>query len=137
MIAEVKELLSLIEKVPQMALNVLAGFAIYKLIIYLSSTGAIITTIRFIINKAYDYAIRPRPPVEHVWVWNFLKFESEQTAARAVDVLSSIAKNSNDGLFGGSRRIIGREHVDFIELAIKQKLDRDAGALNVNRHQTP
>lgn len=58
MIEELKVLLDMLGNVDNIALYVLGGFALYKLIVYLSSAGAIIFTIKLISGYVHDIAIK-------------------------------------------------------------------------------
>lgn len=58
MIDELKQLLTMIQDVPDMVLHVLLGFAIYKIIIFLGTSAGIYGTIRLGINKWHDYKIK-------------------------------------------------------------------------------
>ena len=60
MIEELKQLLNVVEKMPEMVLWVIAGFGIYKLVVYLSTTGAIYITLRLLIEKIHDAKTRPQ-----------------------------------------------------------------------------
>lgn len=59
MMEEIKELLHLIEKIPSLTLWILGGFGVYKLVMYLSTTGAIVLISKLAINKGHDYLTRP------------------------------------------------------------------------------
>jgi len=61
MMEEVKEILHLIEKLPHMALWVLGGFALYKLITYASLVGSVTMIVRLAILKGFEAYINPRP----------------------------------------------------------------------------
>jgi hypothetical protein len=58
MITEIKELLTLIQGVPDMVLHVLVGFGIYKLVIFLGTSAGIYGTLRLAINKIHDFQIK-------------------------------------------------------------------------------
>lgn len=60
MIDEFKQLLVLVEKIPTITLWVLAGFALFKLIVYLSTTGSVVFVSKLLIEKIHDAVTRPR-----------------------------------------------------------------------------
>jgi hypothetical protein len=61
---EIKEVLHMIEKLPEITLWVLGGFAVYKLVTYLSTMGAFVVVTKLAINKAYDAWAIPRDKVK-------------------------------------------------------------------------
>lgn len=60
MIDELKQLLTMVQNLPDMVLHVLLGFAVYKLIMWLSSVGAAVTLTKFAITKWHDWATREK-----------------------------------------------------------------------------
>jgi len=66
MIDELKDLIKLLGEIPEMALWVLAGFAIYKTFVFSSVTGALYYGFRFLTEKVHDALIRPT-----VTAWEF------------------------------------------------------------------
>jgi hypothetical protein len=61
MIEELRQLLTMIEKMPEMVLHVIFAFGIYKLVMYLSTTGAVVMLVRLAILKLHDYMTQPVP----------------------------------------------------------------------------
>jgi hypothetical protein len=59
MIDELKQILTMVEKVPETVLWVLFGFAVYKLVVWLSATGATVMLVKLAIDKLHDYLVRP------------------------------------------------------------------------------
>ncbi len=60
MIEELKLLLDQMKNVPDVALWILGGFMAYKLITYLSATGAIIVVIKLLCKTLIDFRDKPR-----------------------------------------------------------------------------
>lgn len=58
MIEELKQLLTLIQDMPEMVVHVLIGFGIYKLIIFMGTSAGIYGTLRLAINKWHDYKVK-------------------------------------------------------------------------------
>lgn len=63
MIDELKSLLNMIDKMPDMVMHVLLGFAVYKTILFLGTSAGIYGTLRLAINKLHDYKVRPRETI--------------------------------------------------------------------------
>lgn len=61
MVDELKFLLDQIKDVPSVALWMIGGFLFYKLVAYLSTTGAIIYIVRLLCNLAIEWQTKPRP----------------------------------------------------------------------------
>jgi hypothetical protein len=59
MIEELKQLLTMVEKVPETILWIAGGFGVYKLVLYLSSAGVIYKLGTLLITKVHDYKTRP------------------------------------------------------------------------------
>ena len=60
MIEELKFLLDKMEGIPDLGLWVLGGFAAYKLIIYMSTTGAFVYIAQLLITKIHDAITKPK-----------------------------------------------------------------------------
>lgn len=60
MIEELKVLLDMLGNVDNIALYILGGFAVYKLVIYLSGVGAAVMLTKLAINKLHDYKTQPK-----------------------------------------------------------------------------
>lgn len=72
MIDELKQLLTLVEKMPSMVLWTLFGFAVFKIIIYLSTTGSIVFVLKLVVERWFSYATRDPAPkrvsMDDIWV---------------------------------------------------------------------
>lgn len=72
MIEELKQLLTIVEKMPSMVLWTLFGFAVFKLVIYLSTTGSVVFIIKLVIERWYSWATRmPEPKrvsLDDIWI---------------------------------------------------------------------
>ena len=58
MAEELKEIIDMIAKVPETALWILGGFALYKIVTYLSVTGSIVVVLRTAINKYHAIQVK-------------------------------------------------------------------------------
>jgi len=86
MFEELKVLLDMLGNVDDIALWIVGGFAVYKLIIYLSSMGAVVMIIKLIVNKLYD--------VSHEGITNKKEIESNRLKIREQELDYEIAKTS-------------------------------------------
>lgn len=66
MIDELKQLLDLVRELPELAVWSLLGFATYKLVVYLSTTGSIVFVLKLLIEKCHSAITSPKE-VAHVW----------------------------------------------------------------------
>lgn len=118
MIDELKQLIGMIEKVPETALWILLGFAVYKLVVYLSGTGAIVFCIKLAIEKGHDMFIRRQAekstPIEHTINGEFITQDATLTL-----FMSAIR-----ALKGGDT-YIHTFHVNWLQDAIAEKASRD------------
>lgn len=60
MIEELKYLLEHISDVPEMGMWILLGFGIYKLTIYMATTGSFVIIARLLINRSHDVLTSPK-----------------------------------------------------------------------------
>jgi len=60
MIDELKVLLEMLGNVDNIALYVLGGFALYKLVVYLSGVGAAVMLTKLFINKCHSAYLKPQ-----------------------------------------------------------------------------
>jgi len=92
MIEDFKTILDMIAKLPNFAIEVLLGFGIYKLVVYLSTTGSVVFISRMLIEKIHDAYTKPKPPQETIF-----KFEDIYmcgTSEKDIqDILTDLARN--------------------------------------------
>lgn len=120
---ELKELLHLVERLPHMAMWALGGFALYKLLTYASTLGAITMILKLAINKAYEAYANPRPRVEKVEYKMRDGFISD-IAFHKFDALIRSLKHHNDNQFyTGS--YVHESAVEYLIQAYKEKKERE------------
>lgn len=117
MIEELKQLLTMIEKMPEMVLHVLLGFGVYKLVIFLGTSAGIYGTIRLAINKLYDWKTiehtKPRV-IEYKFGEMFVqKLDADRLMG---EIKSTVPSNLS---------YIHSSHVDWIVTAIREKKERE------------
>jgi hypothetical protein len=120
MIDEIRELLQIVEKLPELTLWVLAGFGGYKLIIYLSTTGAMVVIARLAINKIHDAYTNPRAQAVEYKIRNH--FIDEETMI-SLETLMSRLKYSR--ILGRHSSYIHANDVNFLIQAYDEKVARD------------
>jgi hypothetical protein len=108
MIEELQFLLDKLGNIDDLALWVLGGFAVYKLVIYLSGVGAAVMLTKLFINKVHDASTRPkRREVElggsfiHHSDWQVIKsllLEYKSTGYWHSSDVKKITKALNEGL---------------------------------------
>ena len=54
MMDELQQLLNLVKELPELTIWVLAGFGLYKLIMYLSATGSVVFILKLLIERLYQ-----------------------------------------------------------------------------------
>jgi hypothetical protein len=88
----------MIEKMPELALHALIGFGIYKLIVYLSTTGAIYKIGTLAITKLHDAYKSPRPPQETVVKYDLGRhfISSDQSLRKFQDLLDLMRVDRKD-----------------------------------------
>jgi hypothetical protein len=120
---ELKLLIGMVTDLPQMALWVLMGYLIYKLAII----GSIYGTIRFVAEKAHDYAIKRKelPPVSQEISFTDMLYgitiSSDETTKKLMHQIKRVAgkgmRHKSDYIHGCS--------VDWLREAINAKIDAD------------
>lgn len=128
-IEELKQLITMIEKVPETALYILAGFGIYKLLIYSSTVGAITLVIKLAINKYHDIRVRP---VVREWDLGGMSI-SDGVKDKLVDVLMRALWHGNrgDSVLDAIKKYEKRfytKDIDWLENAIEEAIARDKEA---------
>lgn len=126
MIQELRELLGVVEKLPAMTLWVLGGFAVYKLVVYLSTTGAVVMLVRLAIEKLHDYKVRPPQPdppkavsLERIFI------TSDGTYERFRSILELVRDGVNLQKKWAPGGYLHNYHVDFIIKSLEEKIERD------------
>jgi hypothetical protein len=123
-IEELKQLLSVITNLPELALHVIFGFGIYKLVIYLSTTGSAVFIGKLLINKAYDAYIYPKTRIENVEYEIAKRFIcSDGTYGRFLELI----KEMRSGV-GVKSSYIHSQDVDYLIEALREKRERDKQA---------
>ena len=119
MIDELKQLLTLIQNVPDMVLHVLVGFAIYKTIIFLGTSVGIYSTIRFTISRWHDFHIKKmsQPKIIEHKVGEFF-IAHDGTYEMFMSLISSI-RNSKISSY------IHKSDVQFVIDAVREKKERE------------
>lgn len=133
MIEDFKMILDMIAKLPNFAIEVLLGFGIYKLVVYLSTTGSVVFISRMLIEKIHDAHTRPKPPQEI----NF-KFEDIYmcgTSEKDIqDILTDLARNgtsakihSGEAYSGSYSRgqYIHSQDTKWLKDAVMEKVKKD------------
>ena len=129
MLEELKFLGELLQKFPETALWVLGGFALYKVVMYLSMTGSITFVLKLLIEKAHDAYVRkvtkpeaPPPPKEVTFLEGQV-ISHDGTRSRLERILRQHLRNS------GNKGIISTHihscDVDWFEKAILEKKARE------------
>lgn len=125
MIDEVKELIGLIKELPDIALWILAGFAIYKTFIFSSVTGSLYYGFKFAVTKlsaAYDAKLNRKPPPKEVNL-SHIAITHDGT----YDVLLSTLADLRGVRTKDSTYLHSRD-VSWLREAIKEKREREASA---------
>lgn len=129
MMEEVKELLHLIEKLPHMALWVLGGFALYKLITYASLVGSVTMILRLAIMKGFEAYALPKKPktVEMEFSLNGLKMLS--TVQRKLELMLMHLHDVRHpkGLTFRSE-YLHDDDIDYLTRALADKINADLKA---------
>jgi len=108
MIEELKQLVQLVNSLPQLALWVAIGFWAYKVII----VGSIYGVIRFVVYKAYDAYMRPGRQEIHVALQDVVLFESKnKLVAELVRICPDRPLDSNV--------------IEWLGQAITEKIEKD------------
>lgn len=125
MIEELKFLLDAMGNVDNIALYVLGGFALYKLVVYLSGVGAAVMLTKLLINKLHNAYTAPRPvplkildktyDVQRICITN-------EADDRVIALLRRVAGKRT----GISTPYIHAQSADWLEEAINEKERKDA-----------
>lgn len=135
MIDELKQILTMIQNVPDMVLHVLLGFAVYKVVIFLGTSAGIYGTIRLGILKWHDYKTKVLSTPKITTVEHKLEnvITCDDTHGRLMLAIESIrgirssriTKKSDFSQVGRSSQYIHSMDVDFLLEAIKEKTSRE------------
>ena len=126
MIEELKMILEAIGDVSGFAIWALAGFLLYKIVIYLATAGTIVFLCELLIERIYSWAVSPKPPAPPVLKNVGGRIErmcitDEDTADRQIALLRRVA---GKGIGIGTNYIHGAS-ADWLEEAINEKESRD------------
>lgn len=125
MIEELKQILTMVQNLPDKVLHVLAGFAIYKLVMWLSSVGAVTMLIKLAINKTYDaYTFSNSKPIVHEWKIDNRFITSDGTYRRFIELLDRLPGTRTVG----SSAYIHDADIKFLTDAFREKLEREKAA---------
>lgn len=105
MIEELKQILTMIQNVPEMVTHVLLGFAVYKTVIFLGTSAGIYGTIRLAINKLYDYKTKKIDAENYTEYRIDDKFMSPATKARFEVLLSEMRAKRYGTISTGETRL--------------------------------
>lgn len=134
MIDEIKQLLDLVKELPDLAIWSLAGFGIYKLIVYLSTTGSIVFIFKLLIEKIHNAYTSPRQEKPRDVKIDGYFLTSDGTYHDFIAVLRYFlnAKNKPKPETGKTlsfraftSEYIHKSDVTWLEAAIKEKLARE------------
>jgi hypothetical protein len=103
MIEALKELVSMMKDVPEMALWVLGGFLFYKLFVIGSITGAIVKVLTLAINKYHEFEMKPDEHVYTVGQGIVLTSEADRELTKLLRSLAERQGVINKGSFYISR----------------------------------
>jgi hypothetical protein len=95
MIEELKQLLDVMKELPELAIWSVLGFGIYKLVVYLSTTGSIVFILKLAIEKLHDMKTRDPKPVTHVYSLKSITFMGEAEEALTESLIKAINRVSN------------------------------------------
>ena len=120
MIEEMKMILDSIGDLTGIALWVVAGLIGYKLVIYLSTAGALIYLGKMLIVKVHDCITREKT-IDFTTDINARCLSTDNIKSRILLLLDRV--RSQPGLFQGG--YLHAQHVDWLEDAIKEKEKND------------
>ena len=113
MIEELKILLDIIGDLTGIALWVVGFFMVFKLVVYLSTTGALVYVLKLAITKLHDAITREKKAV--------YSYEGDCIDEKAKIEMDSLIRESRiSGL-----TYIHHSDIDFIRTAIKEKRERE------------
>lgn len=127
MAQEIKELLTvladLVGKTPDTALMILLGIGIFKLVIFLSTTGSVVLIGRLIVERLYAYGIKPKEVVNlvrinDVPIWEGSKSEFVTFVEKMVFALNTRRREKY--------KYFQEHDAKFVIDAVKEKIERDS-----------
>jgi hypothetical protein len=121
MIEELKQLLTMIQDMPEMVVHVLLGFGIYKLVIFMGTSAGIYGTVRFGINKWHDYKIH----LLNTPVFVEYKVGDKCLSAAAINELERLLDEMRDARTDGNKLASKLRYVAESEIALTRKLLRE------------
>ena len=113
MIEELKQLVALVNTLPQLALWVAIGFWAYKVII----VGSIYGVIRMVVTKVHDWLTRPKPVMKEIGVViaDYVWYGDEKA------IIKELARVLPANKFGNG----DGEAVKWLSEAITAKIEKD------------
>lgn len=120
MLEEIKMILDAVDDVAGLGLWALIGFVAYKLIIYMSTTGAIVFCVKLIVEKLHDSATKEK---KITWDLDGIAIDGF-TKVKLASVLLLVHGRSRSRSLGGLR-YLHEDDVEWISSAIKEKLERE------------
>lgn len=124
MIDELKMILDAIGDLSGVALWVVGGFLIYKLVMYLSTAGAMVYVSKLLIIKLHDVAItrKTKGPRDITSDIRSICISSDGTDERMLDLLRRIKAKNN----GNHSSYIHDTGFEWLEAAVNEKEEREA-----------
>jgi hypothetical protein len=121
MIEELQTLINLLGDLSHLAVYVLVGFVVFKLVIYLATTGTIVYLVSLAINRLYEYFTHKRNIVDTIEMSKKIKdisITTDGTSERLLHLLKTHVRSP-------SLSYITERNVDWLEEAIMEKKERD------------
>lgn len=120
MIEELKVLLEMLAKVPNAALWAVGAVFLYKLTIYLATTGSVVMLAKLAIERLHSYKtekltpkpVPPTPPQEHVWkVEGLCITHTGDVVPRLKSLMEALARD-------GDSDYLHQYHIDWLNDAV-------------------
>lgn len=134
--SEIKELLNVlgdfVAKAPDHVLYVLGGFAVFKIVVFMSTTGTIYGLGRLLILKIHDWGTREKPVPEIVTKvdskWKFSGVDETEIWKPFREAKLYYAGKDPSCFASNRSDYIHLEHVEFVREAVKEKITRERDA---------
>ena len=118
MIEEIKMILDAVDGVADLGLWALLGFVVYKLVIYMSTTGAIVFCVKLIVEKLHSVLTQKK-----VVEYEFDGLPIDSGVARQLSiVLRRLHAHHNARI---PTRYLHSSDVDWLHKAIDEKIERE------------
>ena len=121
MIDELKMLLDVLGDISGIAGIVLGSFIAFKLIIYLSTTGAIVFILKLALTNWYNYGVQKKNTVK-VYQWAFaddICITSDKTRSIVEQALQKVQESGNSALY------IHHQDAKWLLDAVNEKLQKE------------